>query len=113
MTIIGMLAVAECCEALTPVGGRGSVDLILPELLGAGVFVLEIHTPSTSMPLSIALTPNGTSAPLGRLRLKARFSSCCLSFFCAARRVCFRSWKCLCMSFIHPANIVKSYRCYS
>ena len=111
MTIIGMLAVAECCDVVTPVTGNCSVDLRLSGLLGAGVFVLEIHTPSTSMPLSIALTPNGTSGPLGRLRLKARFISCCLSFFCAARAVCFRSWKCLCMSFVHPAKMVRTYHC--
>lgn len=38
----------------------------LPGVLFAGVFDREIQTPSTSMPLSIALTPNGISLPFFR-----------------------------------------------
>jgi hypothetical protein len=34
----------------------------LPGVLGTGVFVRDIHTPSTSTPLSSALIPKGTSS---------------------------------------------------
>lgn len=41
----------------------------LPGALALGVLDLEIQTPSTSIPLSMARTPNGTSRPLRALTL--------------------------------------------
>ena len=52
----------------------------LPGRLVFGVFDREIQTPSTSIPLSIALTPKGMS---GALRFVAP-SICIISFRCAS-----------------------------
>lgn len=72
-------------------------DAVISGLLWVGVFGLEIQTPSTSIPLSIARMPKGISLPLRLLMLSAwvisrrRRSSC----FLAAIAVYLRSLQCV------------------
>ena len=74
----GMFAVAFCSAAWANLGFVGCWTggiTGLPGALATGVFGLEIQTPSTSMPLSMARIPNGTSGFLPLL-LVARCISC-------------------------------------
>lgn len=62
----------------------------LSGVLGTGVFVLEIQTPSTSIPLSMARMPKGTSLTLGCLtELPFSFSSSNCARFLSATTVNF------------------------
>lgn len=89
----------------------------LPAKLLAGVFDLDTQTPATSMPLSIARMPNGTSPPgasanLPRLTLRG----CCISclsaaLFAVAIAVYFRSFQWLYTSLTHPRRMTTTYVC--
>ena len=57
-------------------------DAVMSGLLCVGVFGLEIQTPSTSIPLSIARMPKGTSLPLRLLMLSAWVISRCRRSSC-------------------------------
>ena len=83
-------------------------DAVISGLLCVGVVGLEIQTPSTSIPLSMARMPKGISLALRRLMLSAwvisrfRRASC----FFAAIAVYLRSLQCVYASFRHPRRIV-------
>ena len=72
----GMLYMEEdrrdlCVSSGGELGSLGREDAVVAGLLWVGVFGLEIQTPSTSIPLSIARMPKGISLPLRLLTLSA------------------------------------------
>lgn len=95
-------------------GMKSQIDDALDSLRmdGSGVLPLEIHTPSTSTPLSSALMPNGTSSARGtpgprRFWLISRCRACSFrSFSATAEYLCSRQW--VCTNLTLPRHIVRA-----
>lgn len=85
-------------------------DIGLSGILGAGVFDLECQTPSTSIPLSRARTPNGTlGSPRPRGSVVCCMSSCGWPAVVATMVVYFRSLQWLYNSLRQPRPITLTW----
>lgn len=86
-------------------------DMGLSGILGAGVFDLECQTPSTSIPLSRARTPNGTPGSPRRRGGVVCCMSCGRAVVVAAMVVYFRSLHWLYNSLRQPRPITLTWSC--